>query len=42
MKKSEALKILGLTDGASDDAIKSAHRKKVRENHPDQFAQNTA
>lgn len=42
MKKSEALKILGLTDGASDDAIKAAHRKKVRENHPDQFAQNSA
>lgn len=42
MKKSEALKILGLTDGASDDAVKAAHRKKVRENHPDQFAQNSA
>lgn len=42
MKKSEALKILGLTDGASDEAIKKAHREKVRENHPDQFAQNSA
>lgn len=42
MKKSEALKILGLTDGASDDAVKKAHREKVRENHPDQFAQNSA
>ncbi|MEG1750670.1 MAG: DnaJ domain-containing protein [Raoultibacter sp.] len=41
MKKSEALKILGLTDGASDDAIKRAHREKVRENHPDKFAQNS-
>ncbi|MEF9841277.1 MAG: DnaJ domain-containing protein [Raoultibacter sp.] len=41
MKKSEALKILGLSEGASDDAVKKAHREKVRENHPDKFAQNT-
>lgn len=41
MKKSEALKILGLSEGANDDAIKKAHREKVRENHPDKFAQNT-
>lgn len=39
MKKSEALKILGLSNGASDDEIKKAHREKVRANHPDQFAQ---
>lgn len=38
MKKSEALKILGLADGASDDEIKAAHRKKVVENHPDRVA----
>lgn len=38
MKKSEALKILGLSDGTSDEDIKKAHRQKVRENHPDQFA----
>lgn len=42
MKKSEALRILGLSDGASDDDIKSAHRKKVVENHPDKFASNAA
>lgn len=39
MKKSEALKILGLSDGASDDEVKKAHRKLVIENHPDKFGQ---
>lgn len=39
MKKSEALKILGLADGATDDEVKKAHREKVIENHPDKFAQ---
>ena len=42
MKKSEALKILGLQDGASDDDIKKAHRKLVIENHPDKFGQDEA
>ena len=37
MKKSEALKILGLADGASDDEIKKAHRKLVIAHHPDKF-----
>lgn len=37
MKKSEALNILGLQDGASDDEVKAAHRQKIRENHPDKF-----
>lgn len=37
MKKSEALKILGLTDGATDDDIKKAHRKLVIAHHPDKF-----
>lgn len=37
MKKSEALNILGLQDGASDDEVKRAHRKLVIENHPDKF-----
>ena len=41
MKKNEALHILGLEQGASDDAIKRAHREKVRENHPDKFVQNS-
>lgn len=39
MKKSEALKILGLTDGAGADEIKKAHRKLIIENHPDKFGQ---
>jgi hypothetical protein len=39
MKKSEALNILGLQDGATDDEVKKAHRKLVIENHPDKFGQ---
>ncbi|WP_139653728.1 J domain-containing protein [Raoultibacter phocaeensis] len=39
MKKSEALSILGLHDGATDDEIKKAHRVKVIEHHPDKYAQ---
>lgn len=39
MKKSEALSILGLSEGATPEEIKAAHRKKVRESHPDRFAQ---
>lgn len=39
MKKSEALNILDLQDGASDDEIKKAHRKLIIENHPDKFGQ---
>jgi hypothetical protein len=39
MKKSEALKTLGLADGATDEEVKKAHRKLVIENHPDKFGQ---
>ena len=39
MKKSEALKILQLQNGASDDDVKKAHRKLILENHPDKFGQ---
>ncbi len=42
MKKSEALKALGLTEGATDDDIKKAHRKLIIENHPDKFGQDPA
>ena len=41
MKKSEALKILGLSEGFTDDELKQAHRQKVRENHPDRFTDPT-
>lgn len=41
MKKSEALKILGLTSGASEDEIKKAHRALIIENHPDKFGQDS-
>lgn len=37
MKKSEALNILGLQEGFTDEDLKKAHRKKVVENHPDRF-----
>lgn len=37
MKKSEALNILGLSEGATDDDIKRAHRKLVIAHHPDKF-----
>lgn len=37
MKKSEALNILGLKDGFTEEELKKAHRKKVVENHPDRF-----
>ena len=39
MKKSTALKTLGLSEGASDEDIKKAHRKLIIENHPDKFGQ---
>ncbi len=42
MKKSEALKILGLSDGASDDEVKKAHRKLVVAHHPDKFPLNSS
>lgn len=37
MKKSEALKTLGLQEGATEEDIKKAHRKLVIANHPDKF-----
>lgn len=42
MKKQEALHILGLQDGASDEDIKRAHRKLVVQNHPDKFTHDPA
>jgi hypothetical protein len=35
MSKSEALRLLGLTLGATADDIRAAHRRKLQEHHPD-------
>ncbi len=35
MTRAEALKVLGLTDGASEEDIRAAHRRLMLQNHPD-------
>ena len=35
MSRSEALKVLGLPEGASEEDIRAAHRKLIISNHPD-------
>jgi hypothetical protein len=35
MSRAEALKVLGLQDGASEDDIRAAHRRLMLQNHPD-------
>ena len=35
MNKEEAFRILGLRSGASDDAVKQAHRRLIQKLHPD-------
>jgi len=35
MTRAEALKVLGLSEGASEDDIRAAHRKLILSNHPD-------
>jgi hypothetical protein len=35
MSRAEALKVLGLQDGASEDQIRAAHKKLMMQNHPD-------
>jgi DnaJ-like protein len=35
MSRTEALKVLGLQEGASDDEIRAAHRRLIVQNHPD-------
>jgi curved DNA-binding protein CbpA len=35
MTRAEALKVLGLQEGASNDEIRAAHRKLIAQNHPD-------
>ncbi|MFM8615646.1 MAG: molecular chaperone DnaJ [Alphaproteobacteria bacterium] len=36
MTREEALEILGLTEGADEDAIRAAHRRLMKTAHPDQ------
>lgn len=40
MTRDEALEILGLDDGASDDAVRSAHRELIKKVHPDRGGSN--
>jgi hypothetical protein len=35
MSRAEALKVLGLQEGAGDDEIRAAHRRLMVQNHPD-------
>jgi DnaJ-class molecular chaperone len=35
MSRAEALSVLGLNDGATEDEIRSAHRRLMKEFHPD-------
>jgi hypothetical protein len=35
MSRAEALEVLGLQDGASEDEIRAAHRRLIRQAHPD-------
>ncbi len=35
MSRAEALKVLGLQEGASEDDIRAAHRRLMLQNHPD-------
>ena len=35
MSREEALKVLGLSPGASEDDIREAHRRLILQNHPD-------
>ena len=35
MTPAEALKVLGLPEGASEEDVRAAHRKLIMSNHPD-------
>lgn len=36
MSRDEALQVLGLTEGASEERIRAAHRQLIKKLHPDQ------
>jgi hypothetical protein len=40
MSRGEAFKVLGLEDGASEDDIRSAHRRLILQTHPDKGGTN--
>jgi hypothetical protein len=40
MSRNEALKVLGLEEGASDEEIRAAHRRLMLQNHPDRGGTN--
>jgi hypothetical protein len=35
MTRAEALKVLGLREGATEEEVRAAHRKLIMQNHPD-------
>ena len=35
MSRAEALSVLGLSEGASEDEIRAAHRRLIKQSHPD-------
>jgi DnaJ domain len=40
MSRAEALKVLGLQEGAREDDIRAAHRRLITQNHPDKGGTN--
>jgi len=40
MSRSEALSVLGLSEGASADEIRAAHRRLIQQTHPDKGGSN--
>lgn len=40
MTRMEALKVLGLEEGATEDDIRAAHRRLITQNHPDKGGTN--